>query len=310
MKNSTIKKQIGGSLFNFLTRNFSGDFLAQHLPEIFLEVKNCRKIQEKDYDKVKLLLNERYEGPEDSREKDTRTAIEILDGLGYELIETKSKAEYLPLKKYYAKGEQLCKLNAYDACKRYGRLFWFVVKDIDDVRREDYAKPSRQDKYSTSLLSVAISKDLKNVAQICSRYNHTVSGCDNVYNSNLDNIAEGLTDAFNRDFGLSLKKGKSIELVGFYVHGGKYCYYSHEINGHKISENCIDGELYNPDTHLIFDNYILDIKSRKIRTIDKSVDAFVDEVQKLLDKGYKIVVKRREYDESEDDDGKIVIYKR
>lgn len=305
---NTVKKKIGDDLFNFLSRNFSGDFIMENLPSVFGDIKECRKIRESDFQKVKTLLNELLEDNKETQASKIPTATSILDKLGYNLIETKTEKEYHKFKKYYASGEKLCKFGKYDASQRYSRLFWLVKKDIDQIKRNDFNNPKKNDTYSTSLLSVAVSKDGHNIAQICSRYNHEVSGCDNVFNSNLDNLAAGLTDAFNKEFNLSLKQGKKIELKGFYVHNGKYHYYSHEISGHKISDTCIDGVRYDSNTTLIFDNYILDLKQRKISTISDN-DAFVDEVQKLLEKGFKIEIRKGELVEEEDDEGKIIIYK-
>lgn len=306
MKNKkNISKKIGSLMAAYLGRNFSADFLSENLPNIFGDIADCRYVNEEEFSKVKTLLNQRTEEPKVVK-KPKKTAVEILSKLGYDLLETKTKAEYMPLKRYFHEADVLCKFDGYNACERYGRLFWIIRKDIDKINRPKEGW-KRQDQYSTSCMSVGISRDLKNVSQICSRYNHRVSGCDNVHNSNLDNIVDGLKDAFNRDYGLKLGASHGIELTQFYVMDGKYHYYSHEISGKKISGTCIDGVYYNPDYQIIFDNYILDIKKRNIVTIDGHEDGFVTATQDLLNKGYPVIIKTT--DDGEDDENKIIIYK-
>jgi hypothetical protein len=38
-------------------------------------------------------------------------------------------------KRYYKENETLCKFDSYDACERYGRVFWILRKNIDLIQR-------------------------------------------------------------------------------------------------------------------------------------------------------------------------------
>jgi hypothetical protein len=232
----------------------------------------------------------------------------MLDEAGYILHDNiKTKEDYQGFAKFYAEGEGLCKFEKYDATERYSKLFWITKKDIKKIKRSD--NPNRQDEYSTSCMSVGISTDKTTVAQICSRYNHTVKGCDNTFNSNLDSIAEGLTVAFNVDYNLQIKKSQKIELQNFYVVGGKYFYYSYETNGCKFGNNTVDGVTYDPSQFLVFDNFILNIKERTIRTADGSSDGFVGTMTELLESGSPIHIIKGEPPLGEiDHKNKIVFY--
>ena len=59
-------------------------------------------------------------------------------------------------KKYYAPQEELCtflggRLNSCD-------VFFAVKKDVNDIKRSDFIKPEREDKYGTSVISIQFRK--------------------------------------------------------------------------------------------------------------------------------------------------------
>jgi len=304
-KNSNLKKKIGEKAYNFLICNFNDDFLGEHLPSLFLLITDIREIKEEEFSKLKILLNQKLENKKEET-KLNKTAKELLDEAGFILFDDiKEKKDYMKFKKYYKESELLCKFNSYDATKRYPRLFWIIKKDIAEIKRPN--NPTRQDEYGTSCMSVGISQNKKNVIQICNRYNHTVNGCDNTYNCNLDNIVEGLTLAFNQDYNLNLLKNNSIEFDNFYSHNGKFIYYYKETNGKKYGNNTIDGEYFDPSQFLIFENYILDLKNKNLKTGDNSKDSFVDLFNEHLKNGFKIEIRKGE-PKDEDEENKIVIY--
>ena len=272
IKNSKIKKKIGEIAYQFLIRNFNEDYLAEELPKIFVCLSDIRNIKEEELFKLKIILNEKQIEPNNTENK--KTAKELLNEAGFILYDNiKSKKEYLTFKKHFKEDEKLCKFESYDATKRYSKLFWIVRKDVQDILRLD--NPSRQDLYSTSSMSVGISEDKKNVLQITSRYNHTVSACDNTYNSNLDDIVEGLTNAFNVDYELQIKKTNQTEFTNFSSIDNKYYHYNREIDGIKYGINIVDGKYYDPANFLIFDNFILDFQEKKLRILDDQKDYLV-----------------------------------
>jgi len=292
-KNSNFKKKIGEKAYNFLSRNYNNDFLAEHLPSIFGVLSDIRYIQEGEYQKLKILLNEKFENQIEEVKKATKTAKQLLDEAGFDLHDNiKEEKDYLIFEKYYEEGEKLCKFGSYNATERFSRLFWITRKNFENIKRAE--KPARQDEYSTSCMSVGISKDKGNVMQICSRYNHTVSGCDNTYNSNLDNIVEGLTESFNTDYNLRIKKSKSVEFDNFYLQNDKFFHYHYEINGKKYGDNTVDGVYYDPCQFLIFDNYLLDLRKKYINILDHSNDCLLDIINDKIKNGDKIQISKIE----------------
>jgi len=292
MKNSKIKKKIGEKAFNFLIRNFPEDILVEKLSLLFGKISDVRNVKEDDLQILKEAINKTI-SYEKSIEYERKSVKEILFKKGYSLNDSiRSIKDYSTYLKYYKKGESLCKFKGYDATKRYHKVFFLEKKGFKSLQRNDFlGKEGRQDEYSTSLLSVAISSDKKNISQICSRYNHTVAGCDNVFSSNLEKIAPGLTDAFNREYSLCLSKNTLLELQNFYVHNEKYFFYSHEIEGVKIGNNTVDGVIYDPDRYIVFDYLVLDMKEKKIRSvIENTKCGAIDLINERLDNGAKIRV--------------------
>ena len=305
-KDKKIKNKIGETAYQFLIRNFGGDFLAEHLPNIFGNLPDIRKLKESDLDEVKSLLNEKLLKVDGVAQKEVVSPFSLLDKAGFELHIIKEKQDYEYFKKYYKQAEILCKFDDYDPFTRFSNLFWITRKGFETIKRAN--NPSRQDEYGTSCMSIGISQDTKNVLQICNRYNHGVPGCDNTYNSNLDNIVKGLTEAFNKEFDLSLNMGKTIEFTNFYVINNKYYYYDREINGNKIGGNTVNGIVYDPGKYIVFDNYILNLQEKSIKTIDDSEDGFVDMIKDVIKKGYTIHIYKKElFNNTTEHKNKIII---
>ncbi len=314
MKNNTIKKlkKIAGEKnAQKLLLYFSGDFLDENLEKVFAIPKEIRNIdfsKEENIQKIKKVFS-KFEETEKRKEKKEpqKTAKELLDEVGYILDDKiKTYKDYLKYKKYYKEGEELCKFNDKNRCNNY-HIFWIIKKDIDKIKREDFiGKEERQDKYGTSCCSISISKNGKSISQICNRYNHKVSAPDNTFNSNLENIAVGLTEAFNHDYGFSLGDNPIVEFDNFYFLDGKYWHYNREINGKKYGETTIDGTIYDPNNFLLFDNFIIDLKKKTIKTADGEEDAFTDIFNKKIKNGAKIIISNNDI---EDDDNNIIIVK-
>ena len=119
---------------------------------------------------------------------------DLLNKAGYILYECKTEEEVQSFKKYYAKGEELCTFNGnrLDSCY----VYFAVKKDVDNIKREDYKEPKRQDQYGTSVVSIQFTKDDTHTLSIKNRYNHTVDNPDATFSNDLDNIIKGLTDSF------------------------------------------------------------------------------------------------------------------
>lgn len=208
--------------------------------------------------------------PKDIDEPVTKTPKELLDEAGYVLYECHSEEEIQSFKKYYAPGEELCTFNG-------GRLnrchvFFAVRKDVDQIKREDYKNPKRQDKYGTSVISIQFSRGSSNTLSIKNRYNHTVENPDATFSNNLDNIIIGLTDSFEKEYELELSHNRSgFEIPGYVRVDGKYYKYNYERDNvyycvdNLIIENFeVIRKYQQMERYIIFDYCILDLKEKKL----------------------------------------------
>lgn len=278
--NKSLKKVCGEELAKYLALNFNQDKVLENVKKLFNNNgKDVRNISPSEYSVLKNLLNSLQDETKDV-EPDTRSATEILKSVGYSLHICPTRESYEKFKKYYREGEVLCKFDDSNRAKNY-KLFWLLKDNVEDIK--PLGEPTKNDDYSTSCLSIAITNDGRNVAQIVSRYNHTVNGCDNTFNSNLDNIAEGLTDAFNREFGFKLNKNNNqFEFENFCMMDDKYIHYTTEINGVKIGDNTLVADKiinYDHNTHYTYGYYIIDLQTKKIlwdeKILGKCEDSFI-----------------------------------
>ena len=213
-------------LLEILTTSFSNN--CQTLYEDITENYLVEDFKNYIYSKIDM---------EDEEKKliESKTPYELLDEAGYNLYECKSEKEIQSFKKYYAKNEELCTF-------RGGRLnrcvvYFAVRKDVEDIKREDYKNPKREDKYGTSVMGIQFSKEGLCTVSIKNRYNHTVNNPDATYGNDLDRIIPGLTQSFAEELrkkGLELNSSnvEKFEIPRYVVGSdGKYYKYNHEING-------------------------------------------------------------------------------
>jgi len=155
-------------------------------------------------------------------------------------------------------------------------LCFFAVKEnVDQIKREDFVKPSRQDEYGTSVISIQFTKTSTHTLSIKNRYNHTVNNPDATFSNNLDNIIPGLTDSFARAGYVQTYVKPCFELPNYVLAAdGKYYKYNIEINNIYYCPNNViidnfEVHEYNKDSFIVFDYFILDLKEKKILLYDK-----------------------------------------
>ena len=202
-----------------------------------------------------------------------KTAEELLDEAGYELFECKNNDDIQKFRKYYQPSEELCTFRDSNRIKNH-QIFFIVKKNVDQIKRDDFKNPSREDEYSTSVLDLQFDKGKTQRVSIKSRYNHTVTNPDATYGNNLDKIIPGLTDAFEREYGLKNSTSNKTDfcLEDYeWARDGKYYKFNYEMdNIHYCTNNIIldNGEViytYSDKSRYTFmDYFILDTKEKKI----------------------------------------------
>ena len=217
-----------------------------------------------------------------------KTVSELLDEAGYEFHECHSEKDIQSFKKYYAPKEELCTFNG----NRLNRCFVFfaVKKDVEKIKREDFREPNRQDRYGTSVISIQFSRGTNNTLSIKNRYNHRVNNPDATFSNNLENIIPGLTVAFEREYGLKINQNEyqGFELDNYVMGNDKKFYrYNYEINNIYYCENntiVANGEVIplNKSQYLLIDYFIIDLKEKKVTTLDQELnDSFIDCFDKI-----------------------------
>ena len=153
--------------------------------------------------------------------------------------------EYIPGKPIESnKGEELCTFNGGRLNSCY--VFFAVKKNVNEIKRENFKNPFRQDEYGTSVISIQFSKDDTYTLSIKNRYNHTVNNPDATFSNDLDNIIPGLTKSFENYYGHQINSSKQVfELDGYVrANDGKFYKYNYEV----------DNIYYCPD-NIIIDNF-------------------------------------------------------
>ena len=211
-----------------------------------------------------------------------KTPFELMKDAGYTLYECKSEYDIQRFKKYYARNEQLC---TFRGNRLYSCYVFFAVKDnVDEIKREDFDKPSREDLYGTSVISIQFRKGDKNTVSIKNRYNHSVNNPDNTFCNNLDTIIPGLVRSFEREYNLNISKESifDFELNNYAMDkDGKYFKYNYEINNvyygpnNLIIDNFEQVSDLDPAKLLVLDYYIFDLENKTIKCFDDTiVDTF------------------------------------
>ena len=209
-----------------------------------------------------------------------KTPYELLDEVGYTLYECKTEEDIQKFKKFYKKDEKLCTFSDNRLITNY--VFFAVKKNVNDIKRENFINPTRQDEYGTSVISIQFTKGKSNYVSIKNRYNHTVNNPDATFGNDLDNIVSGLTKSFEDTYDLNIcnKTEQDFEIPNYVLaNDGKYYKYNYEINNiYYCTDNIIIDNFqvkkYEKDRYIIFDYFILDMKEKTINLYNNIKDSF------------------------------------
>ena len=236
-------------------------------------------------------IYERLDYKTDKIVKIIKNPKELLSEAGYDLYECHTEGEIQAFKKYYSPGEELCTF-------RGGRLencyvFFAVKKNIEEIKRANFHNPDRQDLYGTSVLSIQFTRDDAHHLSIKNRYNHTVVNPDATFSNNLDNIIPGLTDSFEKCYGMVQKyNSNNFEIPNYVCVGEKYYKYNYEIDNVYYCPNNIIIDNYevkrlDKGRYILLDYYILDLQNKEIKSY-QPIDSFPSTIGKIT----KIEVKK------------------
>ncbi len=273
----TIKKKYGEEMMH-LCRELFPTILEEEglLPKLlFNNFKESRSLAKDIIDnnleeEFKNYIYNQVDVENNYEEVVSKRPEELLKEAGYKLYECHSEEEIQSFKKYYAPREALCTFRG----GRLNRCFvFFAIKEnVDEIKRENFPKPQRQDEYGTSVISIQFTRKNSHTLSIKNRYNHTVNNPDSTFGNNLDNIIPGLTNSFDKYYGLHQSHLQNTFEIPGYVRAsdGKYYKYNYEINNIYYCENNViidnfEVKEYPKEQYIILDYFILDLKNKIIQ---------------------------------------------
>lgn len=290
-----IKKKFGENMMK-LSRELFPTLLEEKglLSGIFLDNFNPSKTLYDDIKKDHLekefkMFIYGFLNKDEVIENSKNTPKELFEEEGYDFYECKTEEDIQKFKKYYARGEELCTFRGRRLDKCY--VFFVVKKNVDEIKREKFKKPIREDDYGTSVMSIQFTKDEAHTLSIKNRYNHALleGNPDATYRNNLENIAPGLTKSFENTYGLKQFNPNTNFEIKNYVRGknGKFYKYNYEINNiYYCTDNVIidnfEVKKLPKERYIVMDYFILDMKDKKITLYDESInDSFVSSIKNI-----------------------------
>lgn len=172
-----------------------------------------------------------------------------------------------------------------------------MKKDVDKIKRADFeGHERRHDAYGTSVISIQMLKN-GGFISIKNRYNHTVNGCDNTFNSNPDNIIDGLSISLQRHFKVNFKVMREDFPEGFVLLGDQLLKYHKETNNFYYGDQAWgkDGVIYEANRAVgdaLFDSFLFDNKNKVLKRIDpQDGDKFTNDFNDYYGGNRKLNVK-------------------
>lgn len=290
-----IKKKFGEKMMK-LSRELFPTLLEEKglLSGLFLDNFNPSKtlyddIKKNHLEKEFKMFIYSFLNEDEVIENSKKTPKELFEEEGYDFYECKTEEDIQKFKKYYARGEELCTFKGKRLDKCY--VFFAVKKNVDEIKRENFKNPIREDEYGTSVMSIQFTKDEAHTLSIKNRYNHALleGNPDATYRNNLENIAPGLTKSFENTYGLvQFNPNTNFEMKN-YVRGkdGKFYKYNYEINNiYYCTDNIIidnfEVKKLPKERYIVMDYFILDMKEKKITLYDESInDSFVSSIKNI-----------------------------
>ncbi len=257
-----LKKQ-NGEKFAQTIRNFHNGILE--IPDIDVILRHAGRDAEPLLPYLMTLLASNDDTPVPA----PSDPFVLLKQAGYDAFYADTLEKQNDIKPYFARGELLCTFNDHARYKNY-HIVHAVKKDADKIKRKDFkGREERQDEYGTSVISIQMRKK-GGFISIKNRYNHTVSGCDNTFNSNPDNIIYGLSAALKDHFNVEFSATKSPLPEGFVLMGDKIFKYHQEKNNVYYGDQAWaeNGRIHTVDKSAgdaLFEGFLFDNKTKSLK---------------------------------------------
>ena len=228
---------------------------------------------------------------QDSEVEQTKfTPEELFKKAGYTLYKCETNDDVLSYKKYYRKDEEICTFRDADRIKRH-HIFFAIKDNVDEIQREYFDIPQRQDEYGTSVISLQFDKVDHNLS-IKNRYNHTVDNPDATFSNDLEQIYPGLKASFKKYYGIDVDKARSEPYLKGYVLAKDNKYYRCNTVSYETSYcagNIVvdtNGKIikYDNQRYELIDNFILDKKEKTLKHFSGDniyKDSFLDFFQNI-----------------------------
>lgn len=226
---------------------------------------------------------------------------ELFDMAGYDLYKCETQEDIDCFKKYYHQNEVICTFRDPDRI-RYNTIFFAVKKDVDNIKRENFKEPQRQDEYGTSVISLQFTKGEYSYISIKNRYNHSVVNPDATFSNNLENIYPGLTKSFEDHYNIKLqnRRVENLYLLNYTQDAdGKYYKYNLELDNsyfcadnvvvHKTIVGVENDEFvrtfiatkYDKNRYELIENFLLDKQQKTITPLVALHNGFVNTIGKI-----------------------------
>ena len=283
-----IKRQNGENFAQVVRKFDSSLFEIENLPFI---LKYAGRYPEPLLDFLSMLKNVTIKEVENPK-----NPFELLAQAGYKAYLADTHQKQNEILKYFAKGEALC---TFEDDMRYQQYFLiYCIKDgAENLKRSDFKTPKREDEYATSVISIQILKR-GGFIKITNRYNHTVDYPDNTFNSNPDNIIEGLSAALKNHFKVDFSASQVPLPEGYIYLNGQIVEYDYERNNIYFSNSYFieNGKILsiNKDYQLIIDRFVLDLKEKKILNPLAEHDSFPSVMNAEFKTKKRLLVERKD----------------
>ena len=270
-----LKKQKGEKFAQVLRNHHNG---ILEIPGIVDIVKHAGRDAEPLLPYLMSLLATNDDVPEE----EPGCPFDLLSQAGYDAFHADTLEKQNSIKPYFKRNERLCTFNDRSRYKNY-YMIHAVKKNVDSILRSAFnGKEERQDEYGTSVISIQILKS-GGFISIKNRYNHKVPHCDNTFNSNPDNIIQGLSTALKNHFNVDFSAHSSALPYGYISLKNRIFKCHREQNNIYYGDQAWakDGEIHEINKSAgdaMFDGFIFDNKTKTLKNIDPdSRDSFPED---------------------------------